>query len=170
MDPRIRIRIHPKMSWIRNTDSNISFSKHIVSKLSTHRLHTYRFSAQPARLAGSVGAVALARPVQQLPEEPASWAGLAAPARQAQPQLQSADTAAHCTRQHSRIERYRTAPTPFCGGTGRPKLETLVKFARLSYSNHCCGSRSGFSRVPGSRSRCAKFTSKNRKKLINFFF
>jgi hypothetical protein len=22
MDPRIRIRIHPKMSWIRNTDRN----------------------------------------------------------------------------------------------------------------------------------------------------
>jgi hypothetical protein len=27
MDPRIRIRIHTKMSWIRNTACNITFSK-----------------------------------------------------------------------------------------------------------------------------------------------
>jgi hypothetical protein len=27
MDPRIRIRIHPKMSWIRNTDAKYTFQK-----------------------------------------------------------------------------------------------------------------------------------------------
>jgi hypothetical protein len=84
-----------------------------ISSQNLLSLQTYRLSAQPARLAGSVGAVAVARPVQQLPEEPASWAGLTAPARQAQPQLQSADTAAHRTRQHSHIERYLVPYSPY---------------------------------------------------------
>jgi hypothetical protein len=32
MDPRIRIRIHPKMSWIRNTAANTALQNHAKAK------------------------------------------------------------------------------------------------------------------------------------------